>query len=135
MRVFRVVFGLQQFGDAKIEQLHIATAVHKDVRRLDVPMQHELPVRVGGGVADLQEECEHIVDAAVGEEIVDRHAVDVFHHQVRPSGFRLARVDQARDVRMLESRQRLFLGEEARVRGRRHHPPRYASFGYVFGGY
>jgi hypothetical protein len=102
------------FGDAEINHLrhrHAVVQRDEDVRRLDVAMDDALLVRVLDGVADLDEQIQpllwsRLVLVAV---IRDAHAAHQFHHEVRPARVGRARIQHARDVRMIHHRQRLPL--------------------------
>ena len=54
--------GLEDLGDAEVEQLHPAFAVDEDVAGLEVAVQHELAVREGDRGADLEEEAQARVE-------------------------------------------------------------------------
>jgi hypothetical protein len=49
-----VSFILQQLGDAEIEQLHLAVVVDQHIRRLDVPVNDQVGVRVRNGIEHLE---------------------------------------------------------------------------------
>ena len=78
-------------------------------------MNDALLMRVLNGLANLREELQ----AILGGEMVlvailgDAHAAHEFHDEVGTPRLRRARVEHARDVRMLHHRQRLPLGLEA----------------------
>jgi len=78
-------------------------------------MHHQLGVRVGGRVADLEKQPAAILNrrVALAAPGGDGLPLDVFHHQVRPAVRRAAAVDEARDVRMIQGRQDLALAAEA----------------------
>jgi hypothetical protein len=84
----------------------------EDVRRLDVPVDDPLLVRVLDRLADRQEELQPLAGREVMLVAVlrDRLAFDQFHHEVRPAALRRARVQHLRNVRMVHHRQRLPLG-------------------------
>ena len=58
--VFRV--GVEQFGDAEVEQLRLPAFVDEDVRRLEVAVDDEVAVGEGDRVADLVEELQPVVE-------------------------------------------------------------------------
>ena len=47
---------VEERRDAEIEQLDLAAGVDQHVRRLEIAVDHEVGVRVGDGVGDLQEQ-------------------------------------------------------------------------------
>ncbi len=78
-------------------------------------MQHQVGMRMRHG----GEHAEHQAHARIGAErmpiapAIDRLAVDVFEHEVRLAAAGHARIEQSRDVRMLEPRQRRAFTHEA----------------------
>jgi hypothetical protein len=52
--------GLEQFGDAEVEQLHLPLRTDDDVRGLEVAVHDHVAMGVIDGVADLQEHGEAI---------------------------------------------------------------------------
>jgi hypothetical protein len=89
---------------------------HGGANRLDVAVDHPLPVGVGDGVAHLQEEPQAVghgqaVPVGVG---VDRLAVDVLHDQIRQPFVGAAAVHQPGDVGMVKRGEDLPLRAEAR---------------------
>ena len=90
----------EQLGDAEIEQLHLAVAVHEDVRRLQVAVDDQVGVGVRDRRLDVQEEADACLDAEplVVAVAIDVLAVDVLEHEVGLTGPRDAGVDQPRDV-------------------------------------
>ena len=54
-------FGIEQFRDAKIEQLWFAFRGHADIRRLDVAVNDQMLMRVGDGRANFAEKFESLV--------------------------------------------------------------------------
>ncbi|MEO7014588.1 MAG: hypothetical protein ABI127_09770 [Dokdonella sp.] len=52
----RAGIGLQRLSDAKIQQYDAAIAVDEDIGRLDIPMQHQLRVRIGNDVGHLAQQ-------------------------------------------------------------------------------
>ncbi len=110
-----VAAGLHELGDAEVEQTRHPRAVHEDVGRLDVPVDHELCVRVSDGLANLAEEVEPLVDpepvsVAVG---VDRLAVHVLHDRIGDTLGGRAAVEEACHAGMLQARQDPSLVAEA----------------------
>src|SRR3546814_8933053 len=53
-RVGAFVLRVGELADAEVEQVHVAVVVDQHVGRLDVAVDHQVAVRVGRGVADLQ---------------------------------------------------------------------------------
>ncbi len=79
----------QQLRNAEIQQLGRALVVDEDVGRLDVPVHHQVAVRVLHRRAHLNEQLQPLPNeqgaaVAVG---VDGFTVHEFHHQVRRSVF------------------------------------------------
>ena len=103
----------QQFGDAEVEQFDLSVRRHQHVGWLDVPMQHQVPVRIGDRIAELQEQVQRGVQVGAREELVDGLALDILHHQEWLAVAVFAAVDQVGDVRVLQPRQQLTFDQEA----------------------
>jgi hypothetical protein len=113
---------LGALGEAEVEQLRTARC-QEDVRRLDIAMDNARPVRAV--------QCVHHCDADVDElrhgqraslqTLLQRLAVEQFHHNELPAFARLADVVDRADVGMLKRRHRtrLALKSIERVRGAR----------------
>ena len=78
-------------------------------------MNDALLMRVLDRLADRHEQLQPLArrQVVVVAVLGDRHAVDQFHHEVRPAGFRGAGVEDPGDVGMVHHRQRLPFGLEA----------------------
>src|SRR5258705_2168763 len=104
-----------RLGDSEIHNLRRRSCHHKDVRWLDVSMDDSFLVRMLYRVADLGEEVQTSVDregmsvAIIG----DLDAINQFHHEIRPPTFRCARIEYARNIRMIHQSKRLPLGFKA----------------------
>jgi hypothetical protein len=96
-------------GDAEVEQPRLPFGGDEHVGGLDVAMHDQRAVRVHDRRTHLQEQVEHGVERLARAPLVDRQALDVFHDQEGAPVRRLAAVQQARDVGVLEPRQRLAL--------------------------
>ena len=106
--------GVEELGDAEIEQLDDAVVGHQDVRRFEVAVHHELTVGMVHAVADHAEEIEALGDgepAGVGPGI-DRLAVDVLHGEIRFTVIGGAAVVELSNVGMVEAGEDLALGEK-----------------------
>ena len=94
---------LEQLGDAEVEQLGPAVICDQDIARFDVPVDDQVLVRVLHGRANGPEQLQSIdhrepVAIAV---LIDRHALDVVHHEVGRSVLGGAAVEQLGDVRVV----------------------------------
>ncbi len=90
-------------------------ARHQHVRRLDVAVHHAPLVRIVQRGGELARDVERRIDRELplpGQPLPQRLALDVGHHVVEEA-FGLARIVQREDVRVLELRRGLDLGEEA----------------------
>ena len=47
---------VEQFGDAEIEELRLAGRVDENVRRFDVPMDHQMAMRVRDGITHAEKQ-------------------------------------------------------------------------------
>ena len=110
----------QQLGDAEIEQLRRAVVGDEDIRGLDVPVHHQIAVRVLHRGADLNEQLEAFANeqGAAVAIAVDGFAVDVLHHQIRRAVLEIAAVDQARDRRVIERREDVPLAVQSAAQPR-----------------
>lgn len=110
-----VEFGIEQLGNAEIEQLGLAFRGDKNVCRLQVAMDDQLLMSVFNRGADLKKELEPI---AYGEIVpiaifVNWQAGDVLHDKVRQAIFRCAAIEKMSDVRMIERCENLPFASEA----------------------
>ena len=112
-----VVVGAEQLGDAEIEESRRAVLGDQDVARLQIAVDDEVAVRVMHGIADAPEQGQarlHGQGVALAV-LVDGHALDEIHHQVRLAAVGGAGVDQPGDVGVIEAGEDLPLTGEAGV--------------------
>ncbi|MCR6701670.1 MAG: hypothetical protein NVV68_11175 [Dokdonella sp.] len=111
------IAGIDQLGDAEIEQLDLSGRRDQQVRRLEIAMHDQPRMRMRDRRADDQEQTQPRGDAESGTFAVRAQvdAVDVLERQPRPVLAVDAAVDQPRDVGMGQAGQDLPLGAEARV--------------------
>jgi hypothetical protein len=85
LRVLFGVLGVEQLGDAEVEELRRPVGGDEDVRRLDVAVDDEVTVRVRDAAADGEEQFEprRGREVARGAVVVDAHALDVLHGEER----------------------------------------------------
>ena len=104
-------FGAQQFGDAEVEQLRRAIRGHQDIAGFDVAMHHQAPVRVFYGPAHRAEKLKALRDGAFAALaiLVDARAIHILHHQIRQALRSRAAVQQARDIRVVQTGEHLPL--------------------------
>ena len=109
---------LQLLGDAEVQQLDPAVAVHQQVGGLEVAVHHQVAVRVADRVQHLQEQHHALAQAQLARvaPAVDRHAVDPLHHEIRLALCADAAVQQGGDIGMLQAGQDLALAQEAFAR-------------------
>ncbi len=110
--------GLQQLGDAEVEQLHLPLGGDDDVRRLEIAVDDEVLVRVLHRSPDGERELQalaHVEPLAVAVR-VDRQPLDELHREVRLAGVGATAVQQACDPRVLEGGEDLALLFEASQR-------------------
>ena len=115
-----VFLGIEQLGDAEIEQAHMAVRRDQDVRRLEVQMHDQTGVRMADGRADLQKQTDapRHQQRALLAPLGDRGAVDVVEREIGLQVAVDARIEQMRDVRMFEAGEDLALPAEAQVQAR-----------------
>ncbi|WDS37673.1 hypothetical protein [Pseudoxanthomonas sp.] len=110
-----VRFGsIQQARDAEIQQDRSAVGIDHHVARLEVAMQHQLPVGSLYCLADADEQVEPCIQANRLRAQVDIQGFpfDVLHHQIRLAQRRGSAVVKTRDRRMLQVRQDLAFARE-----------------------
>ena len=110
----REVLRVDHARDAEVHHDRTPLAVHHDVRRLDVAMHHALAVRVVERAGNLRENRlrhRNRKRLVLREQVIERAAVDVLHHEVQEAVLLLHRMD-VDDVRMVELRRGARLGEE-----------------------
>jgi hypothetical protein len=107
----RSVAGVQQLGDAEVQQLQPALVGDQQVRRLQVTVHHQMRMRVRHRTCRLQEQLEprRQRQRVFGAPTIDRHAGHHFQRQERLPGRRHARIQQLRDVRMRQRGQHIAL--------------------------
>ena len=107
--------GVEQFGDAEIQQLDGAFLGHQDVLRLEVAMDHQVLMRVVDGGADGEEEIQPFADGEpVGIAVlIDRGSGDEVHHEIGPPVRGGAAIQEFGDIGVIEVRQDLAFGIEA----------------------
>ena len=112
--VLAVATGVEDLGNAKVEQLGGAGRVDQDVARFEVAVNHQMLVRRLDPRADFQKELEAAayVQAPGVAPLVDGLALDVLHHEVGASLVARAAVVEPRDARVVELGEDLALGEE-----------------------
>lgn len=96
-------------GDPEIEQARPPAFVDHDVRQLDVAMHDKPRMRIGNGIAQLEEEPQAIVETGLGPRApgTDIFAVDIFHRHVGAAVFGDAAVDQPGYAGMFERGEQL----------------------------
>ena len=115
---FQRVDGL---GDAKVQQLDVALCGDQHIAGLQIAVHQQVAVRMRHGIRQLQEELQSRVYRKAFAGLVDGPAPHVFHHEVGQTVGRAAGVDEVRDVRVLQPRQRLLLLRKPRQHGHAVH--------------
>ena len=103
-----------EFGDAKVEQLHVPVCRHEDVVGFEVAVHHQMGMGILHGAEDLLEEGEAAPHAqAVGLAIVrQRHPLDVFHGEIGLTQRGDPRVIEPGDIGMDQTGEEVaFLGK------------------------
>ena len=110
------VLALEELRDPEVEELHVAVLRHEDVRRLEVPVDDEAPVRGLDGVAAHDGEADARVEREVPgfRENRDRLPVHELEREVRPPVPGAPAVEETRDVRVGEAGEDLTLAPEPR---------------------
>ena len=103
----------EHLGDAEVEELHLAGVRDEHVRRLDVAVHDEAAVRRVHRVAQREREPDHVPRRGAATVLGDRDALHALHHEVRPSVGGGPRVEEARDVRVVELAEHATLAQEA----------------------
>jgi len=93
------------------------SGLEQDVRRLDVPVDHSLLVRVREGIGHFPGNLQGLFDrkrALPPQPVLQRLSFHVRHHVVQET-VRFARVDQGEDARVGKTGHDLDLTQESRV--------------------
>ena len=103
--------GIQQLGNAEVQQLDLAIVAHQQIGRLQVTVHHQVAVGMGHCGAHLQHQLQALGQVQVVSGCVIQQACPLhpLHHQVRPPGVIDACVIQPRDVWVFEQRADLPL--------------------------
>ncbi len=117
----------RRLGHAEIDHFHLrplALDRHQNVRRLHVPVDDPLLVRMLQRLAGLQEQLEPLADRQplLVAVVRDRQTRDVLHHEVRPPVLAEPCIVHLGHVGVIHQRQRLTLRLEARDHLLRVHP-------------
>ena len=109
---------MHRLGQPEVDHLGDRLVViggDQDVRGLQVAVNDAFLVSVLKRRANLDEEVQPFLDAQPrGVAILgDRHALDVFHHEIGPARFGQPAVQNLGDIGVVHERQRLALGLEA----------------------
>ena len=96
----------QQLGDAKVEQLHGSFGGDQNIGGLQIAVQNGVLVQILHGLADLLKDLDTAGErqALLIAVLVNRLAVDVLHHVERHAVRRIAAIQDAGDVRMVQRR-------------------------------
>src|SRR5581483_4992904 len=82
-------------------------------------MDDEVAMRIGDGVAGLQEQVEHTAQVQAGAIFIDRRALDVLHHKIWLAIGAAAGVQQARNAGVIEGSEDAPLAQKTRAKCRR----------------
>src|SRR5215470_5926377 len=101
--------GGQEFADSKVEQLWSTQRVDQNIARLEIAMDYEIAMGIIDGGADLEIQTHAVMNAQllVLYVVRDPGPVNIFHDNVGQPRFRSAAVEQVRNIRMLQPRERL----------------------------
>src|SRR6187397_2015940 len=102
---------IEYFRDTEIQQLGLATRVDHYVGRLQIPLDHEVPMCVRDGIAHLQKQLENPARLQSFRELIDSDTGDVLHDQVRTPVL-VAHIEQTRYPGVTESGKDLPFPEE-----------------------
>jgi hypothetical protein len=110
--------GIEQPGDAEVEQLDPSVRRHQDVRGLEIAVHDQAAMRRGDGLRHLDDESNPPVDReAVGfAKGIDGGAIDELHHQEGAPPLVRAAVEETADVGVLQAREDPALAVEALLR-------------------
>ena len=103
--------GRQNLGNAKVKQLHPAIVSDQDITRLQIPMHHQMLVSVTNRVDDAAKQFNALADVEfpLVAPAMNRLAVNELHHEVRPSLFRHAGVEQLGNIGMIQQSENFTL--------------------------
>ncbi len=107
--------GVQDFGDAEVEQLRRAVLGHQDVVRFQVTMDDKIAMGVLDRCTDGHEEPQPRMDrqSSIVAVVVQGLALDVLHDQIGQAVLGRAAVEQPGDVRVLQVGEDLPLAAQA----------------------
>lgn len=111
----RIGVGIEELGDAEIEEPDRAVFRYQNVAGLDVAVDHEILVSILDGGTDGEKEAEAGAEVELVRVTVfiDGRACDEVHDEKRLAGFSGAAIQEAGDVRVFEVREDVAFGLEA----------------------
>src|SRR5690625_151213 len=106
--------GVEELGYPEVEEFYGAIVGHENVRRLEVAVHDQVPVRVADRLPDGHEELEPFLDreAPGGAVLGDRGPLDDLHDEVWPAVIGGTAVEEPRNVGVVERGEDLALGTE-----------------------
>ena len=110
--------GIEQFGNAEIEQLDLPVRRHQHVARLEVAVHHQLLMRAGDCAAHFDEQFQSCfnIEASTSAIGLQRLAVDPLQHDAGASIGIDKRLDEFRNARIIQATQgALFVVRKTRV--------------------
>jgi hypothetical protein len=98
---------LQQLRNAEVQQAHLARGGNQDVRRLQVAVHDEIPMRVRDCIRHLREQPQariHI-ELSIAAMLVDGLAFNVLEREIRLAIRSETRIVQMRNIRVIQRRE------------------------------
>src|SRR5262249_38018543 len=113
-RLRRVFVFRQELGDPEIEELRVPFCIRQNVARLDVAMNNQIPMRKFNRGADLQKQLQSLTRRQFLHDCKSGYwcADNVVHDEVGHTIVSGARVEQPRDIWMIELGQDLTFRSE-----------------------
>ena len=104
--------GIEQLGDAEIQQLGHAVAGDQDVAWFQIPVDHQVLMGEVDGRAHLPEQGQPLAKRQLAGVFIDGPPLDVFHDEIGPAVLRRAAVEELGDVGVIEMGEDLPFGTE-----------------------
>ena len=110
----RIAIGIDELGDAKVEQFYAPLVIDKDVGRLEIAVHNQSRMRMGNRIDNVDEhpDTRSSGQVAARRELGHRDTLNELHDNVGPALFGDTCVEELRDVGVIQPSEHLLLLQE-----------------------